>query len=170
MNTIYFEVNTVLKKKIRSTKQYWEKIINKHPPVKNLVDETKETLKEPDEIRVSRKDESVFLYYRHYRNFILCVVVRHINKRRIYHYCLSNEECKNWEEHMEKIVKVFYDEEGNTMNIWFDDPKKEVICEEIDDETILKKDRVGRVIGFEKLNFLSEKVWKKQPKVEIVVG
>jgi hypothetical protein len=40
--------------------------------------------------------------------------------------------------------------------VWFDDPKKEHICEESDD-VVLVKDRRGRVIGFERLNFLSPK-------------
>ena len=39
--------------------------------------------------------------------------------------------------------------------VWFDDPKKEHICEETGEEVILAKDKKGRVIGFEKLNYLS---------------
>ena len=50
-------------------------------------------------------------------------------------------------------VKVFYDREGNTLTVWFGDPQQEHICEETGDEVILMKDRKGRVIGFEKLNF-----------------
>jgi len=26
-------------------------------------------------------------------------------------------------------VKLYYDREGNTLNVWFDDPKKEHVCE-----------------------------------------
>jgi len=37
------------------------------------------------------------------------------------------------------------------------DPKKEHICEESDDDVVLVKDKRGRVIGFERLNFLSAK-------------
>lgn len=54
---------------------------------------------------------------------------------------------------MEKI-RVFYDREGNTLNVWFNDPEKEYICEETGDEIILVKDKQGKVIGFERLNFL----------------
>jgi len=54
---------------------------------------------------------------------------------------------------MEKI-KVFYDREGNTLNVWFDDPEKEHICEETGEEIVLVKDKEGKVIGFERLNFL----------------
>ena len=54
---------------------------------------------------------------------------------------------------MEK-VRLYYDTKGNTLNIWFDDPRKEHICEETGEEVILVKDKKGKVIGFEKLNFL----------------
>lgn len=50
-------------------------------------------------------------------------------------------------------VKVYYDKIGNTLTVWFDDPKEEYSCEETGEEVILMKDKGGRVIGFEKLNF-----------------
>ena len=50
-------------------------------------------------------------------------------------------------------VKVYYDQTGNTLTVWFGDPQSECICEETGDEIILMKDDSGRVIGFEKLNF-----------------
>lgn len=55
---------------------------------------------------------------------------------------------------MDKL-RVYYDKKGNTLSVWFDDPKKECVCEESDDDVVLVKDRRGRVIGFERLNFLS---------------
>src|SRR5262249_36618781 len=51
-------------------------------------------------------------------------------------------------------VRVYLDREGNTLSVWFDDPRKEHVCEESDDDVILVKDRRGRVIGFERLNCL----------------
>ncbi len=54
-------------------------------------------------------------------------------------------------------VKVFYDSTGNTLTVWFGDPQEEYICEETAEEVILMKDRLGRVIGFEKLNFSSSR-------------
>ncbi len=50
-------------------------------------------------------------------------------------------------------IKIHYDSEGNTLNVWFDNPQKEYISEETGDEVILNKNKLGRVIGFEKLNF-----------------
>ena len=56
---------------------------------------------------------------------------------------------------MEKI-KVFYDKEGQTLTVWFDDPGKEYVCEETGEEVILIKDKAGKVIGFERLNVVLE--------------
>ena len=69
---------------------------------------------------------------------------------------------------MEK-PRVYYDREGNTLSVWFDDPKKESLCEEADDDVVLVKDREGRVIGFERLNFLSAKQRKSGVNVPVEV-
>ena len=50
-------------------------------------------------------------------------------------------------------VKIFHDREGQTLTVWFTDPSLEHVSEETGDEVVLMKDRSGRVIGFEKLNF-----------------
>lgn len=50
-------------------------------------------------------------------------------------------------------VKVYYDREGNTLTVWFGDPTDEFVAEETGEEIVLMKDRRGKVIGFEKLNF-----------------
>lgn len=50
-------------------------------------------------------------------------------------------------------VKVYYDQAGNTLTVWFGNPQEEFVCEETGDEVVLMKDKSGRVIGFEKLNF-----------------
>src|SRR5438034_9843630 len=68
---------------------------------------------------------------------------------------LPHQEHQERKGTMEK-VRIFFDREGNTLSVWFDDPKKEHVCEESDDDVILVKDRRGRVIGFERLNFLDE--------------
>lgn len=50
-------------------------------------------------------------------------------------------------------VRVYYDETGNTLTVWFGNPQDEYVSEETGDEIILMKDRAGKVIGFEKLNY-----------------
>jgi uncharacterized protein YuzE len=54
-------------------------------------------------------------------------------------------------------VRVYFDREGNTLTVWFDDPDKEHVCDEIEDDVVLMKDRSGKVIGFERLNYLSKR-------------
>ena len=51
-------------------------------------------------------------------------------------------------------VKVYYDQMGNTLTIWFGNPQDEYICEETGDEVVLMKDKAGKVIRFERLNFI----------------
>jgi len=53
-------------------------------------------------------------------------------------------------------IKVFHDRTGNTLTVWFGEPQDEYVCEETGEEVILMKDRTGRVIGFEKLNFFAD--------------
>lgn len=48
-------------------------------------------------------------------------------------------------------IKIFYDSKGRTLNVWFDNPKKEAETEEVGDGTVVSKDKHGKVIGFEKL-------------------
>lgn len=53
-------------------------------------------------------------------------------------------------------VKIFYDQKGKTLTVWFDEPTKEYISEETGDEIVLIKNKQGKVIGFERLNFVLE--------------
>ena len=50
-------------------------------------------------------------------------------------------------------IKVYFDREGNTLRVWFGNPEEEYVCEETGEEVVLMKDKSGKVIGFEKLNF-----------------
>lgn len=67
-------------------------------------------------------------------------------------------------------IKVFYDEVGNTLTVWFGKPQDEYVCEETGDEVILMKDKTGKVIGFEKLNFSITKPKHLQVAFETVVA
>ena len=50
-------------------------------------------------------------------------------------------------------LKVYYDAEGRTLTVRFDDPEKEHRADETGEEVILIRDRNGRVIGFERWNY-----------------
>jgi len=49
-------------------------------------------------------------------------------------------------------IKIYYDEPGNTLTVWFGDPAEEAYAEEIGNEIIVMKSDEGAVLGFEKLN------------------
>lgn len=49
-------------------------------------------------------------------------------------------------------IKVYYDRTGETLTVWFGNPKDEYVCEETREEVILMKDKADNVIGFEALH------------------
>ncbi len=57
---------------------------------------------------------------------------------------------------MEKKLIIIHNKEMETLDIWFDDPERECICEEVGDGIILKKDKDEKVIGIEVLYFTKE--------------
>jgi hypothetical protein len=62
---ILFEVKTPLGFVVRTTVGYWNIISTvKHPIMQNRLGDVMQTLILPDEIRVSKNDEKVFLFYR----------------------------------------------------------------------------------------------------------
>ena len=59
-----FDVLTPLGFRVRVTRTYWALIITvKHPVMAGREDDVQETLKNPDEIRVSKSDPNVYLSY-----------------------------------------------------------------------------------------------------------
>jgi uncharacterized protein YuzE len=64
---------------------------------------------------------------------------------------------------------VYYDRTGNSLTVWFDDPQKETVCEELGDDIVVMKDRRGQVIGFERLNVLSRKQQSEGTPVPVEV-
>jgi hypothetical protein len=76
----YFEVTTILGKRIRTAKEYWEKLVtNEHPRMLGREKEVQEALEKPDEVRRSRVDPDVCLYYKRKRAHHICIVVRHLD-------------------------------------------------------------------------------------------
>ena len=67
-------------------------------------------------------------------------------------------------------VEVYYDQAGNSLTVWFGNPKDEYVCVETGDEVILMKDKAGQVIGFEKVNFLVPKPSHLQVAFETVAA
>lgn len=53
-------------------------------------------------------------------------------------------------------IKFFIDPIGNTFSMWYRDPKEEDVCEQNEFGDILSLDKTGKVMGFEKINFLPQ--------------
>jgi hypothetical protein len=78
---IFFEVDTPLGFSVRVTREYWELIVTiKHPVMAGRELEVQETLKHPDEIRLSRSDSAVYLFYsaEHVGRWV-CAVAKRLN-------------------------------------------------------------------------------------------
>ena len=62
---LLFEVLTPLGFLVRVTRAHWELIVTiKHPVMAGRESDVKETLANPDEVRLSRSDPNVYLFYR----------------------------------------------------------------------------------------------------------
>ena len=60
-----FDVMTPLGFHVHTTPEYWDVITKiKHPIMAGRLFEVKETLENPDEIRVSKRDSNVYLFYK----------------------------------------------------------------------------------------------------------
>ena len=75
---LLFEAKTPLGFKVRVTQAYWQIIVTiKHPVMAGREAFVKDTLENPDEIRQSKADERVFLFYKTERPMRwVCVVSR----------------------------------------------------------------------------------------------
>lgn len=58
-----FETSTPLGFTVRTSENYWQRLIAKHPDIADLEDLVKHTLASPDEIRRSSRDTGIFLFY-----------------------------------------------------------------------------------------------------------
>ena len=81
MSDTFFEIKTPLEVTIRTTREYWNYIVTiKHPFMNGKEESVKNALFQPDEIRKSRMDDQVFLYYRREEEKLFCAVARHTEK------------------------------------------------------------------------------------------
>jgi len=78
MNKYLFEITTPLNIKIHTTREYWQKVLTKHPELEGKLDDVQKTLLQPTEIRKSKRDELIFLFYSENEKFWLCVVTKKI--------------------------------------------------------------------------------------------
>lgn len=58
-----FEILTPLNFTVRTSEEYWQKLIVKHPDIADLEAEVRQALASPDEIRRSSRDPDLLLFY-----------------------------------------------------------------------------------------------------------
>lgn len=79
---LLFQVLTPLNFYVRVTRSYWEYIIAvKHPAMAGREKDVQAALQTPDEIRVSRNDPNVYLFYKSERvKRWVCAVTKRLDK------------------------------------------------------------------------------------------
>lgn len=79
---LLFEVGTPLGFSVRVTKEYWRMIsTQKHPIMEGKEELVRETIQNPEEIRQSKSDPSVYLFYRTVRSKRwVCAVIKERNE------------------------------------------------------------------------------------------
>ncbi|MDG2991309.1 hypothetical protein L3556_10260 [Candidatus Synechococcus calcipolaris G9] len=59
-----FEISTPLGFTVRTSEDYWQRLIIKHPDIEKLEDFVQLALSAPDQVRRSSRDAGVLLFYR----------------------------------------------------------------------------------------------------------
>jgi hypothetical protein len=80
-NELQFEVETPVGFSVRVTQSYWQFIVTvKHPTMAGMETEVQTTLRQPEEIRRSRSDANIYLFYREqFTQRWFCAVARRLN-------------------------------------------------------------------------------------------
>ncbi|MBI3292631.1 MAG: DUF4258 domain-containing protein [Elusimicrobia bacterium] len=95
----YFEALSCLGKRIRITEDHWQLITQrKHPEIDDLEQDVQLTLIEAEIVRISQEDENVFLYYRRFKKYHLCVVCRHLDGEGFIITCYLTDRLKEGHE------------------------------------------------------------------------
>jgi hypothetical protein len=58
-----FSISTPLQFTVRTSEDYWQRLLVKHPDIEDLEELVEQALASPDEIRQSSQDEGVYLFY-----------------------------------------------------------------------------------------------------------
>lgn len=80
MTPFLFDIQTPLDFSVHTSEDYWQRLLIKHPELASKLEEVKNTLQNPVEIRKSKSDEFVFLFYSESQKYWLCAVARKENQ------------------------------------------------------------------------------------------
>jgi hypothetical protein len=74
--SILFEVPTPLGFNVRTSQRYWQRIVAKHPDLADRLEEVKQALISPVEVRRSNRDADVLLFYSANEHWVVAVARR----------------------------------------------------------------------------------------------
>jgi hypothetical protein len=75
-----FDTATPIGWRVRTTRAYWEFVVtSKHPALRGRLGDIIRVFADPDQIRQSRRDSSVYLFYRGDGRRWLCAVARRLD-------------------------------------------------------------------------------------------
>ena len=77
--SLLFIVATPLGFSVRTSAQYWQKVVAKHPDLQESLDAVKLAIRQPTEVRQSRRDAAVVLFYTRTNGYWLVAVARRLN-------------------------------------------------------------------------------------------
>ena len=76
---LFFHVTTPLGFPVHTSMEYMQKILSKHPDLEGREDEVKQALSTPHEVRRSRRDGTILLFYRPSGKHWLEAVAKRLN-------------------------------------------------------------------------------------------
>jgi len=84
---IFFKEHSILCRTIRTTRNYWKYIIEvKHPEsfkkigFEKSAEIAREVLRDPDVVIREKIDPNVYIYYRRYKRYFICIVSKHLKE------------------------------------------------------------------------------------------
>jgi hypothetical protein len=124
--------------------------ILEHVEMAGMADGLERVLQTPSEVRRSRSDDDVRLFYEFYAETRVggkwpCVVV--FTGRRFYHYRLPDGFGKSRGDSMAEKVKIWFDPEGDFLEVRFSDVPG-FMRETANDALMERVDEQGQVVGF----------------------
>ncbi len=89
-----FEVVNPIGFSVRTTADYWAMIEGKHPEVAGRQQDVQVCLRTPDQIRQSKRDRAIYLFYHAQPPYHLCVVVKRLNGTGFVVTCYLTDSMK----------------------------------------------------------------------------
>ncbi len=78
---LLFDIMTPLGFRVHCTETYWLiKVVSDHPVMKARIEDVKRALSNPGEVRLSKTDAEVYLFYTADEKRLVCAVARSIEK------------------------------------------------------------------------------------------